>query len=113
MYVSVVVMTQGSWKEEVEGMGFERHPQMEKLGTQEFAFEDEGNVVPARTTGYKEDSVVFVVKQDGTLKEFWISKLHPLLRELISKTKSLKGHKISVEFSGKGLDMRTVVKNFD
>ena len=75
---------EGLWKEDVKSLSFERYPKLEKVGTISFKFTDEGNVVPARTTGYREDSVVFVVEHEGSKKELWMSKMHPILRELAS-----------------------------
>jgi hypothetical protein len=101
----------GDWKAEVKDMGFERHDKLDKSGKQTFKFLDEGNIVPARTTGYREDSVVFEVEQDGTKKEVWMSKLHPLLRALADKG-NLSGHTATVDFSGTGLDMRAELSAF-
>lgn len=103
--------SQGSWKEEVASMSFERYSQMAKEGTQTFTFEDEGNVVSSKNTGFGEDSVVFVVNQNGEKLELWFSKMHPILREFAQKG-TLKGHKATVEFTGKGLQSRTNVKSF-
>lgn len=104
-------MTSGDWKSDVKDMSFERYPQMDKEGTQTFTFEDEGNVVSSKNTGFGEDSVVFVVNKNGEKLEFWTSKMHPLLRELASKG-ILKGHKVTIEFTGKGLQSRTKLISF-
>jgi hypothetical protein len=101
----------GEWKSEVKDMSFERYDKMEKKGSQTFKFLDEGNVVEARVTGYKEDSVVFVIEQDGTKKELWMSKMHPVLRELSGKG-NLKGHNATMSFMGKGLEMRITLEKF-
>jgi len=69
------MVAQGSWKADVKDMQFNRYPQMEKLGTKTFKFEDEGHEVDAKTTGFKENSVVFVVNESGTQKELWMSKI--------------------------------------
>ena len=102
----------GDWKQEVKDMSFERYDKLQKVGKVSLVFEDEGNIVLARTTGYKEDSVVFVVTVGGQKKELWMSKLHPVLRELAEKGK-LTGHKCTLSFEGKGLDMRIKVDNFN
>lgn len=104
-------MPQGTWKADVKDMQFERYPQMVKEGTQTFTFEDEGNEVDSKNTGFGENSVVFVVNQNGEKKELWFSKMHPILRELIAKG-DLKGHKVSIEFTGKGLQSRTTIKSY-
>lgn len=49
--VCVINMAEGIWKEEVKGLSFERFPKLEKVGNLVVRFTDEGNVVPARTTG--------------------------------------------------------------
>jgi hypothetical protein len=101
----------GDWKAEVKDMGFERYPQLEKSGKQQFKFLDEGNVVQARTTGYREDSVVFTIEQSGQKKELWMSKMHPILRKLAEKG-NLTGHTVTMEFSGSGLDMRAEIAEY-
>lgn len=102
----------GDWKEEVKDMGFERFPAIKKEGRQEFKFLDEGNIVLARTTGYKEDSVVFVIEQNGEKHEIWMSKMHPILRKLAEKGK-LAGHTCAIDFSGTGLEMRAELVKFE
>ena len=105
-------MAQGDWKQDAKDMGFERFPQLTKSGVQTFKFLDEGKTVPARTTGFKDDSVVFKIEVDGETKELWMSKMHPMLRALADK-KNLTGHSCTIDFGGKkGLEMRAEVKEF-
>jgi len=105
-------MAQGDWKQDAKDMGFERHPQLQKSGTQAIKFLSEGKTVTARTTGFKDDSVVFEIEQDGEKKELWMSKMHPMLRTLADKN-VLTGHTCTIDFgSKKGLEMRAEVVEF-